>query len=337
MIIIDGSEGEGGGQVLRTALSLSLVTGQAFRIDNIRAKRDKPGLMRQHLTAVEAICAISGATADGAAIGAASVTFTPGRVRAGDYTFAVGTAGSTGLVLQALLPPLLLADGPSRLVLEGGTHAHAAPPFDFTAQTFLPLLSRMGPAVTATLVRPGFFPVGGGRIEVSVAPAPLRQMAFMERGTLRGVSGRALLSNLPANIAERELAAARQVLDWPEEAWSVETVVEGRGPGNILMLSACFDQVTEVVSAVGRIGVRAEDIGRQTANRLAGYIASGAFAGPYLADQLLLPLALAGGGCFTTVRPTQHSLTGAAIIRRFLDRDIRFQAREDGTHLVTVA
>ncbi|MEE3627299.1 RNA 3'-terminal phosphate cyclase [Nitrospirillum sp. BR 11752] len=337
MIIIDGSEGEGGGQVLRTALSLSLVTGQAFRIDNFRAKRDKPGLMRQHLTAVEAICAISGATADGAAIGAASLTFTPGRVRAGDYTFAVGTAGSTSMVLQAVLPPLLLADAPSRLVLEGGTHAHGAPPFDFTAQTLLPLLSRMGPAVAATLVRPGFYPVGGGRVEVSVAPGPLLPQEFVERGALRGVRGRALLSNLPANIAERELAAARQVLDWPDEAWGVETVAEGRGPGNILMLSACFDQVTEVVSAVGRVGVRAEDIGRQTANRLAGYIASGAFAGPYLADQLLLPLALAGGGCFTTVRPTRHTLTAVTIIRRFLDRDIRIEERADGTHLVTVA
>ncbi|WP_044564427.1 RNA 3'-terminal phosphate cyclase [Azospirillum sp. B4] len=337
MIIIDGSEGEGGGQVLRTALALSLVTGQAFRIDNIRAKREKPGLMRQHLTAVEAICAIGGATADGAAIGASSLVFTPGRVRAGAYTFAVGTAGSTSMVLQAVLPPLMLADGPSSLVLEGGTHAHAAPPFDFTAQTLLPLLARMGPVVAATLVRPGFYPVGGGRVEVSVAPAPLRPLELVERGPLRGVRGRALLSNLPLNIGEREVAAARRVLDWPDEAWGVEELVDGRGPGNILMLAAAFDQVTEVVSAVGRVGVRAEDIGRQTANRMAGYIASGAFAGPYLADQLLVPLALAGGGRFTTVRPTQHSLTAAAVIRRFLDRDIRFEAREDGTHLVTVA
>ncbi|MBB6250390.1 RNA 3'-terminal phosphate cyclase [Nitrospirillum iridis] len=336
MIIIDGAEGEGGGQILRTALSLSLVTGQSFRIDNIRANRSKPGLMRQHLTAVEAACAIGGATVEGATIGASSLVFTPGRVKAGDYTFAVGTAGSTGLVLQAVLPALLQADGPSRLVLEGGTHAHAAPPFDFTADTLLPLLARLGPAVTARLVRPGFHPVGGGRVEVTVNPAPLRPVEFVERGALRGVRGRVLLSNLPANIAEREVAAARAVLDWPDDAWSVEDVPDGRGPGNILMLSAAFDQVTEVVSAVGRIGVRAEDIGRQTANRVAGYIASGAFAGPYLADQLLVPLALAGGGCFTTVRPTPHTLTAAGVIRRFLERDIRFDVREEGTHLVTV-
>src|SRR5919107_1809400 len=145
MIIIDGSEGEGGGQVLRTALALSLVTGQPFRIEKIRANRSRPGVMRQHVTAVEAACGVGALECEELAIGASTLSFTPGKVKPGDHHFAVGTAGSTGLVLQTVLMPLALADAPSRLVLEGGTHNIHAPPFDFIARTFLPILERMGP------------------------------------------------------------------------------------------------------------------------------------------------------------------------------------------------
>src|SRR5687768_7428895 len=162
MITIDGSEGEGGGQVLRTSLSLALVTGKPFRIEKIRANRSRPGVMRQHVTAVEAACAIGGAECEELAVGASALTFVPGAVQAGGYRFAVGTAGSTSLVLQTLLPPLILADAPSRLVLEGGTHNMLAPPFDFVERVFLPILNRMGPNVSARLVRPGFYPSGGG-------------------------------------------------------------------------------------------------------------------------------------------------------------------------------
>ncbi len=161
MIVIDGSEGEGGGQVLRTALSLSLVTGQPFRIENIRANRSRAGVMRQHVTAVEAACAIGGTECEELAIGASTLSFTPGKVKPGEHHFAVGTAGSTSLVLQTILPPLMLADAPSRLVLEGGTHNIYAPPFDFIDRVFLPILNRMGPRVTAKLGRHGFYPAGG--------------------------------------------------------------------------------------------------------------------------------------------------------------------------------
>ncbi len=153
MIIIDGSEGEGGGQVVRNALALSLVTGQPFQITNIRGKREKPGLMRQHLTAVEAACQIGDAECEGAAVGSSDIAFRPGTVRPGDYHFAVGTAGSTGLVLQTVLMPLLLAETPSRLVLEGGTHNMMAPPFEFIERVFLPVINRMGPRVEARLIR----------------------------------------------------------------------------------------------------------------------------------------------------------------------------------------
>jgi RNA 3'-terminal phosphate cyclase (ATP) len=337
MIVIDGSEGEGGGQVLRTALSLSLVTGRPFRIEHIRANRPRPGLMRQHLTAVEAACAVGGTECAELAIGASALTFEPGRVTPGEHLFAVGTAGSTSLVLQTMLPPLMLANAPSRLVLEGGTHNLSAPPFDFLERVFLPILNRMGPTVSARLARPGFYPAGGGRIEVKVQPCrKLAGFDLDERGALRRVEARALVAALPGEIAVRELAAVARVLDWPQEARRIEQLPERNGPGNILMLEAEFDQVTEIVSGFGKLGVPAETVGEQAAKRMAGYLASEAVAGPYLADQLLIPLALAGGGSFTTVKPSRHARTAAEIIGRFLEVEISFVERAGSCHLVTV-
>lgn len=337
MIIIDGSEGEGGGQVLRTALSLSLITGRPFRIGKIRANRSRPGVMRQHVTAVEAACAIGDAECEALAVGASELTFVPGKVAPGEHRFAVGTAGSAGLVLQTILPPLMLADRPSSLVLEGGTHNIHAPPFDFLERVFLPILNRMGPRVTARLVRPGFYPAGGGRIEVEIEPAStLVRLDLLERGELRSVSARALVAALPGDIAVRELEAVEQVLGWPEDSRRIEQLPERVGPGNILMLEAAFDHVTELVSGFGQLGVPAQIVGEKAAKRMAGYLASAAVAGPYLQDQLLLPMALAGGGRFTTVSPTQHSLTGAEVIAKFLDARVSFDEGEDGRHMVTV-
>ena len=167
MIEIDGSQGEGGGQILRTALALALVTGKPFRITNIRAGRKKPGLLRQHLTAIQAAMAVGGAAAEGATIGSRDLVFHPGAITPGTYRFAVGTAGSTTLVLQTILPALLCAGGESMLTLEGGTHNPFAPPFDFLQTTFLPQVNRLGPKVEAVLERPGFYPAGGGRFRVS--------------------------------------------------------------------------------------------------------------------------------------------------------------------------
>jgi len=333
MITIDGSEGEGGGQVVRNALALSLVTGQPFRIANIRGGREKPGLMRQHLTAVEAACAIGNAECDGVAIGSSEIVFRPGTVHAGDYRFAVGTAGSTGLVLQTVLMPLLTAAGPSRLTLEGGTHNMMAPPFEFIARTFLPILGRMGPRVEARLVRHGFYPRGGGRIEVDVEPGPLARIDCLERGERRSVSATATIAGLPFDIAERELKAAAASLDWPDEAYAVRQLPEELGPGNVLMLEAVFDQVTEIVTGFGKLGVPAETLAKKAAGRMAGYLASPAFAGPYLADQLLLPFALAGGGRFTTVKPSRHARTAADVIALFTGTRFVFEQLENGTHL----
>ena len=334
MIIIDGSEGEGGGQVVRNACALSLVTGQPFRIINARGKRSKPGLMRQHVTAVEAACALGNATCEGLAVGASEIAFTPGKVVPGEYRFAVGTAGSTGLVLQTLLMPLVLADAPSRLVLEGGTHNMLAPPFEFIARTFLPILNRMGPTVEARLVRHGFYPRGGGRIEVDITPAPLTPIECVDRGALRERSVTALVAGIPFGIAEREIRAARNALDWPEESFAVRQLPEDQGPGNIVLIEATFEHVTEIVSGFGQLGVPAEAVARKAAGRMAGYLESRAFAGPYLQDQLLLPFALAGGGAFTTVKPSQHSLTARDVIERFIGKRAVFRDQPDGTHRV---
>lgn len=336
MIIIDGSEGEGGGQMVRNACALSLITGKPFRITNIRGKRSKPGLMRQHVTAVEAACVIGNAECTGLAVGSSELSFRPGKVMPGEYRFAVGTAGSTGLVLQTILMPLALADAPSRLVLEGGTHNMLAPPFDFIARCFLPIINRMGPRVDAHLARHGFYPRGGGRIEVDITPAPLRALECTDRGPLRHVSATALFAALPFDIANREIEAARKVLDWPHDAFAVRQLPDDMGPGNALMLEAQFEHGTEIVTGFGQLGVPAHQLAKRAAGRMAGFLESEAFAGPYLQDQLLLPFALAGGGCFTTVKPSQHSLTAADIIAKFTGRQCGFTAKSGGAHLVSI-
>ena len=336
MIIIDGSEGEGGGQVLRTSASLSLVTGQPFQITNIRGKREKKGLMRQHVTSLEAACAISASECDDLAVGASEITFRPGAVKAGNYKFAVGTAGSTNLVLQTILPALIFADGPSHVVLDGGTHNLMAPPYDFIERTFLPIINRMGPTVSAKLIRHGFYPQGGGRIEIDINPAPLQRIDCVERGKLSSIKGTAYFAGLPFDIADREVKAANKVLGWAQGAIGVRELPEDQGPGNILILEAAFENVSEVVAGFGKFGLKAERLAKTAANRMKGYIESDAFAGPYLADQLLLPFALAGGGSFTTVKPSQHSLTGADVIEKFTGRKTSFDQQKGGEFLVRI-
>ena len=346
---------------MRNACALSLVTGTPFRIANVRGGREKPGLMRQHVTAIEAACAIGGATCDGLSVGASQIEFRPGTIVPGEYKFAVGTAGSTGLVLQTILMPLLLTSGPSRLILEGGTHNMLAPPFDFIAKCFLPIIRRMGPQVDARLVRHGFYPRGGGRIEIDIQPAALGPIACVERGDLVARSALAIFAALPFEVADREIKTVKKLLDWPDEAYAVHELPEEQGPGNmkklldwpdeayavhelpeeqgpgnILLLEAEFEHVTEIVSGFGKLGVPAEQIAKRAAGRMAGYLESDAFAGPYLADQLLLPFALAGGGEFTTVKPSQHSLTAVEIIAKFLGRSCKFEIADSGVHRLSV-
>jgi RNA 3'-terminal phosphate cyclase (ATP) len=328
MLKIDGSYGEGGGQILRTSLALAIVTGRPVTIENIRAKRDKPGLRRQHLTAVRAAATISGGGLSGDAIGSRELRFEPGTARPGDYTFDVGSAGSTTLVLQTILFPLLLAAGRSTIELRGGTHNPFAPPFDFLDRAFLPLVNQMGPGVTATLERPGFYPAGGGRLRVEIEPvASLAPLAIVERGETRRRLCRVALANLPDHIAQRELAAVASALDWPAECLDVRRYRERHfGPGNVVTVEIESERVTEVFTGFGRRGVPAETVAREVAAEAKQYLEADVPMGEHLADQLILPLALAGGGCYVTLRPTQHTTTNIEIAGKFLDVPIRVES-----------
>jgi RNA 3'-terminal phosphate cyclase (ATP) len=331
MITIDGSSGEGGGQVLRTSLGLSLVTGKPFLIRRIRARRPKPGLMRQHLTAVLAAAEVAGAQVQGASIGSGELSFVPGTVRPGEYSFDVGTAGSATLVLQTVLPALMLAGGPSRLSLRGGTHNTYAPPFDFLQKAFLPLLGRMGPRVDATLDHAGFYPAGGGEVTVAIWPAGhLRPIELLQRGPVVRRLARAIVSRLPRHIAQREADTLRRRLDWPEDCVAVEEV-ESPGPGNVLIVELESEHVTEVFAGFGQRGVRAEAVAEGVAREVRRYLDAEVPVGPHLADQLLVPLALAGGGRFRTLAPSEHTRTNIETLRQFVEVRIRCEEIAPGT------
>jgi RNA 3'-terminal phosphate cyclase (ATP) len=320
MLTIDGSLGEGGGQILRTALALATVSGKPFRIEKIRAGRPKPGLLRQHLTAVKAAASISDATVTGAEPGSGTLTFTPGRVRAGEFAFAVGTAGSATLVLQTVLPALITAPAPSTIVLEGGTHNPAAPPFDFLVKSFLPPINRMGPTVSAELKRPGFYPAGGGRFNVSIVPVPrLLPLHMVERGAIRSIRAHAIVANLPRSIAEREVKLIGRLLSLSEDSLTAEQIHGAQGPGNAVMIEIETEHHIEVFTAFGEKAVRAEAVAAKVAHEARDYIASDAPVGRYLADQLLIPIAIAGSGRFRTGPLSRHTTTNIEVIRTFLD------------------
>lgn len=331
MVHIDGSRGEGGGQVLRTSLALSLVTGTPFRMTGIRAGRSRPGLLRQHLTGVRAAEAVGGAEVSGAELGSQELTFRPGRVRAGDYHFAVGTAGSATLVLQTVLPALLFAPGPSTLVLEGGTHNPAAPPYDYLERVYLPLLNRMGPKVDSTLERPGFFPVGGGRFHVSVTPAALRPLELLERGEVVRRTVRAMVAQLPFDIAQREAETARALLGWAAGEARGETWEGSPGPGNVVSVEVESEHVTERFTAFGEKRVPAEQVATRAAEEARRYLAAGVPVGEHLCDQLLLLCALARGGAFRTLALDSHSITQVETFAHFLD--VRVHVEEMGPDL----
>ena len=331
MITIDGGMGEGGGQVLRTALALAMCSQQAVRILNIRAKRSKPGLMRQHLTAAQAAAQICNGDIEGAAIGSGEVTFRPGHVQAGAYTFLVGTAGSTSLVFQTVLPALMLAAGPSVLTLEGGTHNPFAPPFDFIEHAFLPLLRRMGVVCETHLERPGFYPAGGGRWTVRIQPAPqLQPLQLIERGVLLEHEAVAVRAGVPGHVAERELRTVGRLLDWEQDCLQHQQWAKEYGPGNCLNVTLRHAHVTEVFTECGQIGVRAEKVAQRCVQRVQRYLATPVAVAEHLADQLLLPLALAGGGAFTSLEPSQHATTNIKVIQRFLPVRIVTEQGEEG-------
>lgn len=320
---------------MRTALSLSMITGQPFRIVNIRANRPKPGLMRQHLVAVQAAAEICDADIGAAAVGAQVLQFIPGRIKGGAYRFAIGTAGSCTLVLQTLLPALLFADAPSVVNISGGTHNPMAPPAHFLQRAYGRVLAAMGAEMDIELKRFGFYPAGGGEIVAKVSPCPqLRPLELMSRGERIAGHAESFIAGVPADVAKRELAGVKSAMGWDDAQLAIRGLPHDQGPGNALLITLESQHVTEVFCAFGEKMVRSEAVAKKAISQVRQYIASGAAVGEHLADQIMLPLALAGSGRFSTACVSQHATTNAEIIARFLPVRITFE--EQGSFSVCV-
>lgn len=327
MLTIDGSQGEGGGQILRTSMALAGITGRAIRIHSIRAKRSKPGLMRQHLTAVRAAAEVcgggGGGTLIGAELGAQEIAFEPGEIKGGTYRFATGSAGSTMLVMQTVLPMLLCAREESEVVVEGGTHNPHAPPFDFVAEAFLPLVRRMGAEIEIRQERYGFYPAGGGRVVLSVKPWANRtrlEIPARDREVPVEKSALAVVADLPGEIAVRELAVVKQMLNVEESNARIFQAGPGQGPGNVLMVKLAWKGagMTEVFTGLGERGRTAESVATEVCREVRQYLTSQAYVGEHLADQLIVPMALGLGGQFVTSVATEHLRTNLNVVSMFL-------------------
>jgi len=327
-VIIDGSMGEGGGQILRTAVALSAVTGRPIKVINIRAKRRNPGLRPQHLTAIRALAEITGARVRGAHVGSMEVEFWPGPVRGGSYEFDVGTAGSVSLVLQALLPALAYADSPVRVRITGGTDVKMAPTIDYMKEVFLEHLKKFGYNVRLTVKRRGHYPKGGGIVEVEI-PSPPRgfnPVQLVNRGGLQGVFGRSHAVRLPRHVAERQARAASELLRRElgvEPRIEVEWYEPGRdphlGPGSGIALWATFDSSIMGADALGERGKRAEIVGREAASKLIEDVRTGSAVDRYASDMLPPYMALAEGeSSYTGARLTSHAETMFQLLRLIL-------------------
>ena len=348
MIVIDGSYGEGGGQVLRTSLALSAITGQPVRIERIRAGRRKPGLMPQHLTAVRAAGRICNAQMAGAKLGSQELEFRPRSTpQAGTYTFDVaqaakgGSAGSVSLVLQTVLLPLALVEGSSQVTLMGGTHVAWSPPFDYMKRVYLPTLSRLGVAAKVTIKRWGWYPIGGGRVQaifqgrgsddsLQIPDASIANQALRERGPLLRVRGLSASSNLPKHIRMRQEKAALQALRSNGVNARIQVIdAPSKGQGTVVFLWAEFENTFAGFTALGERGKPAERVAEEAASKLLDFLHSDAAIDRYLADQLVLPLALAAGPSqFTTEAVTGHLLTNAWAVNQFFPGRVRVEGEE---------
>lgn len=328
MIEIDGASGEGGGQILRSSLTLSMITGQPFRMTNIRANRPKPGLMRQHLVAVQAAAQICNGEIASAAVGAQTLEFRPGKIKGGEYQFAIGTAGSCTLVLQTLIPALLYADGPSTIHITGGTHNMMAPPAHFLQRSYGRVLADMGATLDIELQRFGFYPAGGGEIQARITPcAKLNVIELMESGERITGYAESFIAGVPVSVANRELESVKAGMGWNESQLFVRGLSNDQGPGNALLMTLEQRNVINVFSEFGEKMVRSETVAKNLLAQVRRFIISGATVGEHLADQIMLPFALAGGGRFTTNTVTQHAKTNAAVIALFLPVDISFDKK----------
>jgi RNA 3'-terminal phosphate cyclase (ATP) len=322
MKIIDGSQGEGGGQILRSTLALSMCTGTPVRIENIRAGRRKAGLLRQHLACVRASKIVSNAKVIGDELGSSTVEFHPSGIQSGTYDFAIGSAGSTSLLFQTVLPALLMADKESTVSFSGGTHNDLAPSFDFIKHCFLPALKTINLDVKAELNAYGFMPHGGGKWTATIQP--IKGVGVLDMTSVgRFDHKQAIVTQcgVSRSVAERELARVKKKLQWADDDLHINQV-ESIGPGNIISLRVSDGNITEVIDIVGAKNLSAERVAGRAISAVKRYINSGAAVGEYLCDQLLLPLALGNGGRFTTLKPSLHCKTNIDVIKEFIDCEI---------------
>lgn len=334
MLQIDGSHGEGGGQLLRTVLSLAAITRTPVRVVNVRARRDKPGLAPQHLAAVRAVGAICGASVQGAALRSTELSFSPGTTRGGEYRFDIGTAGSVTLVLQALLPAMAASAERFHTIVTGGTDVRAAPPVDYLREVLLALLARMGLQVRLEVRRRGYYPRGGGEVELECRAARPRALSLATPAEFRRVRGIAHVANLPEHIATRMRSAALDAFGpVPGVDTEISTAVLGRaaaiGPGGAIVAWAHTGQSVLGAGRVAERGVRAEALGGAVGAELRQDGAAGVTLDVHAADQLPVYLALARGeSSFTTRVVSSHAQTAMWLIEQFLP--VRFEAVADG-------
>jgi RNA 3'-phosphate cyclase len=335
---IDGSYGEGGGQILRTSLALSCVLGRPIEINNIRKARKKPGLQPQHLTAVKAAAAISRAHVEGAELSSTALRFSPGAVFGGDYFFDVsekkGSAGSTSLVLQTTMLPLCFAEHPSTVTVIGGTHVPWSPTFHYLKHVFLPLLFRIGVSVDLTIEKWGWYPIGGGKVAARIHPQQaFSPVTITERGKLKRVGGISAVSNLPIEIAARQRNTAIKALSPRGIAVEMEIIeAPSPGKGTLVFLFAEFENIIAGFDSLGAINKRAEAVADEACHAMSGYLDAKGALDPHLADQIVPYLALARGASeFTTSRVTQHLLTNIWVVQQFMDIEIQVEGKE-GEH-----
>ena len=329
LITIDGTQGVGGGQILRTSLSLSAITQTPFRMVNVRAKREVPGLKRQHLTCVRAVAEVCGAQVEGDEVGSIALSFSPGPIRGGEYRFDVGTAGSATLVAQTVLPVLLMADIPSSVTISGGTHVQWAPIWEFFAVAYLPQLRAMGAEVETELVRHGFYPAAGGEIRLSIKPFDKaranKSWSFTGLGDYQGGRAVGIVANIPRVIAENEAEiVSHKLLDLSLRQEVLEA--QSPGPGNCCFAQLDFANASVVVSEVGSYNRSRKAVANGVVSQARRFLKAGAAAEEHLADQLLVPLAALLGRHgdspeelgMTIEKETLHYTTNRDVIGRFI-------------------
>jgi RNA 3'-phosphate cyclase len=345
-IEIDGSQGEGGGQIVRTALTLAALTGRPVRLIHMRANRESPGLRPQHLAAVEAIRRISGGTAEGAHLESQTLHFVPAAVQAGTYLLDVGTAGSTCLVLQTVALPLAMAPGDSIVEIVGGTHNPRAPSFEYLQQVWAAWLARIGISIQLQMHKAGFAPKGGGHIVANIKggcrPQDLKPLLLPRRGEIRSVSGLSAVANLPFNIAHRQREAALRDL----RKVGLDTlaniaigVLESGQPGTTCFVRLEYESGLAGFYSLGARGKPSEVVGGEVGEQTAKFHSSESAPAVdrYAADQLLLPLALAPGASELTTWPlSTHVLTNAGIIGQITGRAVEVTGQVDGPGVIRI-